>query len=100
MDIGAPVRVYLRRKVGNGADPEEIEGLEEAHGQIILPRGGRDLRMRVLFTRRFVRELHARLEELDDGDLLPDHRGHWSDWVTQTEKVREAMLRRWCRTVR
>lgn len=91
--IGAPVKVYLRKKVGNRADPEEIEGLKDAHGQVILPRGGKDLQMRVLFTRRFLRELLGRLEELDDDDLLCDHRGHWRDWVERTDKVREAMLR-------
>ena len=58
-----------------------------------MPRGGKDLKRRVLFTSRFFRELLARLQGLSEDDLLSAHRGYWSDLLAQAENVREAMLR-------
>lgn len=94
VDIGVPVRVYMKRKVGNRAEVEEIDGLTDAHGQVILPRGGDDLKMRVLFSRRFVRELLASLQTVPADDLVPEYRGDWRNWVNEIEQVREAMLRK------
>ena len=93
VDIGAPVTVHLKKNVDNQAQVVEIDGLEESYGQVILPRGGRDRQMRVLFTRRFLRELLAKLEELTDEDLPSDYREHWRNWTNQAERVRRAMLR-------
>ena len=93
VDVGAPVRVYLKRKVGTRGRVEELEGLKEPRAQVFMPRGGRDLKRRVLFTSRFFRELLARLQGLSEDDLLSDHRDCWSDLIAQAENVREAMLR-------
>lgn len=94
VDVGAPVKVYFKRKVGNQGKVEELEGFgEDARVQVILPRGGNELRRRVLFTSRFFRELMARLEELDEKDLLEAHRSYWRELVEQRDRVRVEMLR-------
>ena len=93
VDVGAPVRVYLKRKVGNQGRVEELDGLKEPRAQVFMPRGGKDLKRRVLFTSRFFRELLAMLQGLSEDDLLSAHRGYWRDWLAQAEDVREAMLR-------
>ena len=93
VDVGAPVKVYLKRKVGNQGKVEELDGLKESRAQVFMPRGGKDLKRRVLFTSRFFRELLAKLQGLSENDLLCAHRGHRRDWLAQAEKVREAMLR-------
>ncbi|MCY3541130.1 MAG: hypothetical protein F4183_05130 [Rhodothermaceae bacterium] len=93
VDVGAPVKVYLKKKVGTQGIVEELNGLKESRAQVFMPRGGKDLKRRVLFTSRFFRELLARLQGLSEDDLLCDHRGYWRDWLAQAENVREAMLR-------
>ena len=93
VDVGAPVKVYLKRKVGNQGCVEELDGLKEPRAQVFMPRGGNDLKKRVLFTSKFFRELLARLQGLSEDDLLCAHRGYWRDWLAQAEDVREAMLR-------
>ncbi len=93
VDVGAPVKVYLKKNVDNQGRVEELAELEESRAQVFMPRGGRDLKRRVLFTSRFFRELLARLQGLSEDDLLSDHRDYWRDWLTQAESVRETMLR-------
>ena len=83
VDVGAPVKVYLKRKVGNQGKLEELEGLKEARAQAFMPRGGKDLKIRVLFMPKFFRDLLARLQGLSEDDLLCAHRGYWSDWLEQ-----------------
>ncbi|MCY4661574.1 MAG: hypothetical protein OXF93_17485 [Acidobacteria bacterium] len=92
VDVGAPVRVYLKTVAENRPLVTELDGLKEAHAQVFMPRGGADKKMRALFTSRFVRMLVARLEGIDDGDLFPDDRGHRRDWVENAIRVRKAML--------
>ncbi|MDD9981068.1 MAG: hypothetical protein OXU81_06880 [Gammaproteobacteria bacterium] len=91
--VGAPVKVYLKTKVGNQAEVVEVLGLAEARAQVVLPRGGKDIHKRALFTQRFVRELLAKLEEVNEGDLLGDHRPHRREFIEEAPKVRVAMLR-------
>ena len=93
VDVGAPVRVYLKRNVDNQGKIEELDGLKDARVQAFMPRGGKDLKMRVLFTPKFFRDLRARLQGFSEDDLLCDHRGYWRDWLAQAENVRGAMLR-------
>ena len=93
VDVGAPVRVYLKKKVKNRSQTAELDDLEEAHVQVFMPRGGSDKKMRALFTPRFVRTLMARLEGVDDADLFPDDLGHRNNWIGNATKVRKAMLR-------
>ena len=93
VDVGAPVKVFLKRKVGNQGRVEELDGLKESRAQVFMPRGGKDLKRRVLFTSRFFRELLARLQGLAEDDLLSAHRADWRDWIAQAENVRETMLR-------
>lgn len=92
VDVGAPVKVYLKRKVKNESQMIELDDLEEAHAQVFMPRGGSDKKTRVLFTSRFVRTLAARLEEIDDSDLFPPDRGHRNNWIRNSTRVRKAML--------
>ena len=92
VDVDAPVKVYLKKKVENRPQVTEFDDLEEAHAKVFMPRGGSDKKMRALFTSRFVRMLVARLESVDDADLFPDDRQHRKDWVENATKVRKAML--------
>ncbi len=93
VDVSAPVKVYLKKKVRNRSQVIELGDLEEAHAQVFMPRGGSDRKTRALFTPRFVRTLVARLEGVDDGDLLSDDLGHRDNWIQNVSKVRKAMLR-------
>ena len=93
VDVGAPVKVYFKRRVGNQGRVEELEGLREARAQAFMPRGGKDLKMRVLFTPKFFRDLLARLQGLSEEDLLCAHRDFWRGWLAQAESVRGTMLR-------
>ena len=93
VDVGAPVKVYLKTKVENGPQVIELDDLKEAHAQVFMPRGGSDRKRRALFTPRFVRRLLVRLEGIDDTDLFPDDRGHRDSWVANAGGVRKAMLR-------
>ena len=49
--------------------------------------------MRVLFTPKFVRELLAKLDEVEEENLLLDHRLHRRNCVENATEVRKAMLR-------
>lgn len=93
VDVGAPVRVYLKKRVEKRPQVTEVDDLEEAHAQVFMPRGGSDKKTRALFTPRFVRTLLARLEGVDDTDLFPDDLGHRNNWVGNATRVRNAMLR-------
>ena len=92
VDVGAPVKVYLKTMVENRLQVTELDDLEEAHAQVFMPRGGSEKKMRALFTSRFVRTLVARLEGIDDADLFPDDRGHRTNWIGNATRVRKAML--------
>ena len=78
--VGAPIKVYLKKKVGNQGRVEELEELNEARAQVFMPRGGNEKQIRVLFTPRFVRDLRAKLQELSEDDLLSHHRNYWRAW--------------------
>ena len=92
VDVGAPVKVYLKKKVENRPQVTELDDLEEAHAQVFMPRGGSDKKTRALFTPRFVRTLVARLEAIDEADLIPADRGHRNNWIGNATRVRKAML--------
>lgn len=93
VNVVGQVRVYLRKKLGSRPDMTELEDLEEAHAQVFMARGGSDGKVRALFTSRFVRTLAARLEGIDDADLVPEDRTHRNNWIGNAAKVRNAMLR-------
>ena len=90
--VVGPVRVYLKRMVERQPKIVELDGLEDAHAQVFMPRGGSERKMRALFTPRFVRTLVARLEAIEDTDLVPDDREHRKNWIRNAAKVRKAML--------
>ena len=92
--VGAPVKVYVKKKVNNQAQVVELEELKLARAQVLIPRGGKDNKKRALFAPKFVRELLAKLEEMDESDLYPDHRQHRRDFIEKTAEVHEAMLRK------
>lgn len=91
--VVGPAKVYLKRLVENQPRVAELDGLEEAHAQVFMPRGGSDKKMRALFTSRFVRTLVARLEAIEDTELVLCDREHRKNWIANTKKVRKAMLR-------
>ena len=93
VDVGAPVKVFLKKNVDNQAQVVELEGLGDACAQVLMPRGGRDIYKRALFMSKFVRELLAKLEELEEDDLLPDYRQNWRDCIENAVQLRKAMLR-------
>ncbi len=93
VDVGAPVTVFVKKILDNQARMVELEGLGEARAQVLMPRGGRDAHKRALFTQKFVRELVARVEELNEDDLLEDQRPHRREWIGNLERVRKEMLR-------
>ena len=93
VDVGAPVKVFVKKNLNNQARMVELEWVEEPRAQVFMPRGGNDVHKRLLFTPKFVRELVASVEDLDEDELLPDHREHWRNWTTDLIRVREAMLR-------
>ena len=93
VDVGAPVKVYLKKKVENRPQVIELDDLEEAHAQVFMPRGGSDKKTRALFSSRFVRTLLARLEGVDEDNLFPDDLGHRNNWIGNAARVRQAMLR-------
>ena len=93
VDVGAPVRVYLKKNVDNQAQVVELEGVGNAYAQVLMPRGGKDTHKRALFSSKFVRELLAKLEKLEEGDLLPDHRRYRRECIENAEQLRQAMLR-------
>ena len=93
VDVGAPVKVYLKKNVENRPQLTELGDLEDSRAQVFMPRGGSDKKMRALFTSRFVRTLVARLEGTDENDLLPADRAHRNNWIGNTTRVRKAMLR-------
>ena len=93
VDVGAPVKVFLKTKVDNGSMVTELDNLKEARAQVFMRRGGSDKKARALFTSRFVRTLMARLEGIDDSDLFPDDLGHRNNWIKSATRVRKAMLR-------
>ena len=50
VDVGAPVKVYLKKKVEKRPQLTELDDLEEAHAQVFMPRGGSsDKKTRALF---------------------------------------------------
>ena len=91
--VGAPVTVYMKKNVRNQASITKIEGLTERRAQVFMPRGGREERMRVLFTKKFFRELVAIIEGTDEGQLSPDHQKHRKGWLRGRAKVRRAMVK-------
>ena len=91
--VGAPVRVYLKKRAGGGARWDEVDGLAEARAQVVLPRGGRDVHKRALFTQRFVRELLSRLGEVEEEELVNSHRQCRRGGVEAAAQMRRAMLR-------
>ena len=92
VDVGAPVKVYLKKQVNSHAEVGELQGLGELRTQVLMARGGSEIHKRAIFTQRFVRELLAKLEELRDEDLFPDDRQFRRDFIQKTATVRRAML--------
>ena len=90
--VVGPAKVYLKRLVENRPQVAELDRLEDAHAQVFMPRGGSEERMRALFTSRFVRTLVARLEALEDTELIPNDREHRKNWIGKAARVRKAML--------
>ena len=93
VDVGAPVRVFVRKKRCNRVRMEEMKGLGEARAQVVMPRGGGDSYKRALFTPKFVRELVASVEKIDPDELLEEQRSHRTNWIGDLVKVRKGMLR-------
>ena len=93
VNVGAPIKVYLKKRVNNQSRVVELQGLEESCAQVLMPRGGRETRKRALFAQKFVRELVAKLEKMEEDDLFPDHRQHWRDCIVKATVLRKAMLR-------
>ena len=93
VNIGAPVKVYLKKKVDNQRRVTELDDLKEAHALVFMPRGGSDKKTRALFTPRFVRSLTERLEGIDDADLFSRERGDRNNWIENAVGVRKAMVR-------
>ena len=93
VDVSAPVKVYIKRMVDGKPKVSEFEKLEEARAQVFMPRGGKEEQKRALFTSRFMRDLAARLEGMDEGELFPQDRGHRRNWISDPIRVRRAMLR-------
>ena len=91
--VVGPVKVYLKKMVGNRSEMAELDDLEESHAQVFMPRGGSETKMRALFTSRFVRTLAARIEGTDVASLFPEDRPHRENWIGNATKVRKAMLR-------
>ena len=91
--ISAPVKVYLRKNVNNHAQIVELQGLKEARAQVFMPRGGQEIHKRALLTRKFVRELFAKLEEMGEENLVSDDRQHWRNCIEKAAKVHKVMLR-------
>lgn len=89
VDVRAPVKVYVRKQ----RHVTELDDLEDAHAQLFMPRGGSESETRALFTKHFLRTLVARLDQIEDTDLLPDHRELRKDWMENDTKVRKAMLK-------
>ena len=94
VDVGAPVKVYLKKKVENRPQVTELDDLEEAHAQVFMPRGGSDKKTRALFTPRFVRTLVARLEGIDDADLFAEDLGHRNNWIRNAKKGAQGYVAR------
>ena len=94
VDVGAPVKVYVKQYVNNQAQVVELKELELARVQVLMPRGGKDNQMRALFAPKFVRELLAKLEEMEENDLHPDHRQHRRDCIEKAAEVHKVMLRK------
>ncbi len=93
VDVAAPVTVYMRKDRDNQANVVEVKGLSDPLAQVFMPRGGKDVRLRALFTSRFFRELVASVEETDENELLKDDRESRKNWLKNVTKVRAAMLR-------
>ena len=93
VDVGAPVKVYLKKNVDNRAQVVELDGFGSTNAQVLMPRGGKDIHKIALFSSKFVRDLLARLEELEEDDLLPDYRQNWRDCISNVPQLRKAMLR-------
>jgi len=93
VDVGAPVKAFVKKDIGGQARMVELLGFGDARAQVVLPRGGNDGRKRAVFTRKFVRELMAKVDELKEEELLEDHKSLRSSWLGDSERVRKAMLR-------
>ena len=93
VDVGAPVKVYVKKMMEGRPKRIELKELEEAHAQVFMPRGGNDRRKRALFTPRFVRDLVARLEGVGEDEFFPADREHRKNWISNPTTVRRAMLR-------
>ena len=91
--VVGPAKVYVKKLVENQSQVAELDGLEDAHAQVFMPRGGSEEKMRALFTSRFVRTLVARLEAIDDTELIHGDREHRKNWIGNAARVRQAMLR-------
>ena len=50
VDVSAPVRVFVTKNMHNRARMVELEGVEEPRAQVFVPRGGKDVHKRLLFT--------------------------------------------------
>ena len=93
VDVGAPVKVYVKMSVGNRPRVVELLGLDDAQAQVFMPRGGSERELRALFTKRFVRALVARLEEIDSADLFPNGRKQRNKWFGNATEVHKSMWR-------
>ena len=93
IDVNAPVKVYLKKKVKNRSEIAVLDDLEVPQAQVFMPRGGSEKNMRALFDRRFVRTLLARLEGIDESELFPNDRVHRNNWIGKASKVREVLVR-------
>ena len=89
VDVGAPVKVFLKRK---SKPIIELEGFKEARAQVFMPRGGNDKKLHANFTRRFVRDLIQRVKKIEDDELVHDHQVKRKAFMKKEEDIRKNML--------
>lgn len=94
VDVSAPVKVYVTKRVDNHPHEEELKDLSDLRAQVFMPRGGKETQKRALFTQKFARELVATLGEIDEGALANEHRQHRRDCIEQVAELRKAMLQK------
>lgn len=90
--VGAKITCFIKLLDGTQVKRLEINDLPGATVQVLMPRGGKDSKKRIIFTQKYARALLAQLGTYVIEQIHNDHRDYYAAAIDHGEELRQAMV--------